>query len=80
MLYFKIIIQMIAILIGVLEIYNKKIKKENYKIEKLILLSISIFYAQTSNVVIVQNLALIVSILVLFIMVDVVFNRIRNKN
>ena len=79
MIYFKIIIELIAIMIGVLEIYDKKIKKQDYKIENLLLLSIIIAYSQTSELEMIHNLAFIIVIIIIFIMLDVVVNKIRNK-
>lgn len=50
MLYFEILLQIVGIMTGVFEIYNKKIlKKDYYSEESFIILAIAIFYSENSE-------------------------------
>lgn len=74
MIYFEIILQIIAILVGVMEIYNKKFKKKNYQQENFIILALALFYSMNSEETIVGWLVFIVAIILLFIMFDKLIN------
>ena len=74
MIYFEIILQIIAILVGIIEIYNKRVKKKNYQEENFIILVLSLFYSMNSEEKIVSWLVFIVAIIILIIMIDKVIN------
>lgn len=74
MIYFEIILQTIAILVGIIEIYNKRVKKKNYQEENFIILVLALFYSMNSEEKIVSWLVFIVAIIILIIMIDKVIN------
>lgn len=74
MIYFEIILQTIAILVGIIEIYNKRVKKKNYQEENFIILVLELFYSMNSEEKIVSWLVFIVAIIILLIMIDKVIN------
>lgn len=49
MIYFEIIVQLVAILAGISEIYNKKVLKKDYKKDSYMLLALAIFYSKDSQ-------------------------------
>lgn len=80
MLYFEILLQIVAIMTGVFEIYNKKIlKKDYYSEESFIILAIAIFYSENSEYEIVKWLVFVVALITLFILFDKLFSKIKNK-
>lgn len=74
MIYFELILQTIAILVGIIEIYNKRVKKKNYQEENFIILVLELFYSMNSEEKIVSWLVFIVAIIILLIMIDKVIN------
>jgi hypothetical protein len=78
-LYFEIALQVIAILIGISEIYNKFILKKEYKQDSFILLALAIFYSKDSQSNIVQCLLFVVAVIILIILFDKLFSKIRRK-
>lgn len=81
MLYFEILLQIVAIMTGVFEIYNKKILKKDYYSEgSFIILAIAIFYSENSEYEIVKWLVFVVALIILFILFDKLFSKIKNKN
>ena len=74
MIYFEIILQIIAILVGIIEIYNKWVRKKNYQGKNFIILVLALFYSMNSEEKIVSWLVFIVAIIILIIMIDKVIN------
>lgn len=74
MIYFEIILQIIAILVGIIEIYNKWVRKKNYQGKNFIILVLALFYSMNSEEKIVSWLVFIVAIIILLIMIDKVIN------
>lgn len=80
MLYFEILLQIVGIMTGVFEIYNKKIlKKDYYSEESFIILAIAIFYSENSEYEIVKWLVFVVALIILFILFDKLFSKIKKK-
>lgn len=80
MRYFEIILQIIAILVGGLEIYNKKVNNKDYQEGSFIILALAIFYSKNSEDIIVGWLVFVVSIIILFIIVDKIIIKIKKNN
>lgn len=72
MIYFKILLLIVAIVFGIFDIYNKKILKKDYKKDNYILLAVVMVYAQTSQSEIIFWLASLVAVIILFIMLDII--------
>lgn len=80
MIYIEIGVQLVAILVGVTGIYNKKVLKKAYEKNSFILLALAIFYSKDSPVEIIHWLVFIVAFLTLIIMFDNLFSNIRRKH
>ena len=79
MLYLQIVLSIVASLVGLFKIYNKKILKKDYNQDSLILFILVIFYSKDSQSQIVQWLLFVVALIIIFIMLDKLYSKINIK-
>ena len=77
MIYFQYIFLILSILVGVLGVYNKKVKNKDYQEDTFTILALAIFYSINSEEVIVSWLLFVLAIIILFIMIDKIINRVN---
>lgn len=76
---FEVLLQIIAILVGVLEIYSKKVNNKDYQEGNFIILALAIFYSRNSEERIVSYLLLIIYYYDSFLIDRVIEMRYKNE-